>query len=208
MDSLAKIVARIERRLKATGKKAATASREAGLSSSGIYNLKRGAKGKIATKGGNASTFAALAPVLDTTVDWLTTGNGPETLSDGLKSDIIVKGYVGASAKGHIYAAPESNLDKIPVPKITSSTTAVEIKGDSLGSLFDRWYVVYDERREEVTPDMIGRLCVVGLPDDRVAVKVVRRAGKRFDLISQTGKDDILNVVVEWAARVKIMVPR
>lgn len=207
MDSLPKIVKRVEQRLAAVKKKAATASREAGLSASAIRNLQRGAKGEIATTGANARTFAALAPVLETTADWLMTGrwNGS---TEPEKPVIRVKGYVGASAQGHIYAVPDSDLDDIPAPDMTESTTALEIKGDSLGSIFDRWYVVYDERREEVTDDMIGKLCVVGLPGDRVAVKVVKRSGKKFDLISQTGTDDIRNATVEWAARVKIMVPR
>jgi hypothetical protein len=105
MDPLPKIVARIERRLSVIGKTAAAASREAGLSSSAIYNLQRGAKGKIATKGGNASTFAALAPVLETTVAWLTEGTGPE---DPKAEDrtIPVWGQVGAG--GAIYRFHES----------------------------------------------------------------------------------------------------
>lgn len=209
MDQLPKIVARIYRRLDTLKKKAATASREANLSSSAIYNLKRGAEGKIAVKGGNASTYAALAPVLRTSVQWLTTGKGPETVAPGTADRrILVKGYAGAST-GHIYAVSDNDLDDIPPPEITSDTIAIEIRGDSLGPIFDRWHVLYDDRRDEVTDDMIGKLCVVGLPGDRVAVKVVQRAGgRRFNLLSQTGKDDIRNTAVEWAARVKIMVPR
>lgn len=223
VDNLKKIVSRIENRLKAVGMSAAAASKAAGLSSSAIYNLKRGAAGKIPTKGGNASTFSALAPVLKTTVAWLTSGDGPESTdaSHIESSDVMgdapnkgsripVRGYVGAGAAGHYYAVAQGDLDDAPAPADSNEhTTALEIRGDSLGSFFDRWLVIYDDVRRPATADLIGKLCVVGLPDERVVVKKLRR-GKDglYTLLSQTGEADIKDVEIEWAARVKHMVPR
>lgn len=80
MDNLVTIVGRISKRLKALGITPAKASRDAGLSTDGIRNLMRGARGEIPVSGGNAATYAALAPILKTTVAWLTTGEGPETI--------------------------------------------------------------------------------------------------------------------------------
>jgi hypothetical protein len=213
MDSLKTIVARIDRRLTAVGKKAATASREAGLSTSAIRNLRRGAKGEIATKGGNAATFAALAPVLETTPTWLMTGEGPE-VADGAPLDghatVRVVGYVGAGAEAHFYALQQGDLDEVPAPEgSTPATRAVEIRGASLGSMFDRWLVFYDDVRSPVTLDLIGRLCVVGLPDDRVLIKKIRPGKSRglYRLLSER-EAPIEDVPVEWAARVKNMVPQ
>ena len=80
---------------------------------------------------------------------------------------------------------------------------------ESLGALFDRWLVFYDDRREPVTQDLIGRLCIIGLADDRVLVKKLRpsRTNGLYHLLSNT-EEPILDAAVEWAARVKIMVPR
>jgi hypothetical protein len=211
MDSLKIIVGRIERRLKAVGKTAAGASKEAGLSSSAIYNLQRGAKGKIATKGGNASTFAALAPILETTPTWLMTGEGPESAdSTNPNGAVRLVGYVGAGAETHFYAVSQGDFDEVPAPEgATGDTRAVEIRGSSLGSMFDRWLVFYDDVRRPVTPDLIGRLCVVGLPDDRVLIKQIcasKRRG-RYRLLSER-EPPIEDAQIEWAARVKHMVPR
>jgi Peptidase S24-like len=78
MDNLKTIVGRIERRLAAIGSNPTAASRQAGLSPSAIYNLQRGARGKIPVKGGHSKTYDAIAPVLKTSVAWLTKGEGPE----------------------------------------------------------------------------------------------------------------------------------
>jgi transcriptional regulator with XRE-family HTH domain len=123
---------------------------------------------------------------------------------------ISVVGYVGAGAKTHFYAVAQGDLDEVPAPDgTTQKTVAVEIRGDSLGALFDRWLVLYDDVRSPVTPDLIGRLCVVGLKDERILIKKLHRgkAPGTFDLISER-EEPVRGVEVEWAAKVKTMVPR
>ena len=123
---------------------------------------------------------------------------------------VKVKGYVGAGAEAHYYNVAQGDLDEVPAPDgSTADTVAVEIRGDSLGSLFDRWIVFYDDVRRPVTGDLVGKLCVVGLPDDRVLVKKIRRGSEDglYHLLSER-EDPIRDVEIEWAARVKNMVPR
>lgn len=117
-------------------------------------------------------------------------------------------GYVSAGAAANYTAAGE--LGEVEAPAdVTDSTVAVEIRGDSLGSFFDRWLVFYDDVRRPLTTDLIGRLCVVGLEDGRVLVKKPQRSRTKglFHLFSQT-EDPILDASIEWAAKVKSMVPR
>lgn len=119
-------------------------------------------------------------------------------------------GYVGAGAEAHYYAEAQGPFDMVPAPDgSTESTVAVEIRGESLGSFFDHWLVFYDDVRAPVTADLIGKLCVVGLPDDRILIKKLQRsrAPGFYHLLSQT-EDPILDAEVMWAARVKNMVPR
>ena len=123
---------------------------------------------------------------------------------------VKVVGYVGAGAETHFYAVAQGDLDEVPAPEGSiGATVAVEIRGDSLGSLFDRWLVFYDEVRSPVTPDLIGKLCVVGLADDRVLIKKVRQGSREglYRLLSER-EPPIEDVAVEWAAKVKNMVPR
>jgi len=133
-----------------------------------------------------------------------------ETGEAPARPSIAVVGYVGAGAKTHFYAVAQGDLDEIPAPTWTTpSTVAVEIRGDSLGALFDRWLVFYDDVRSPVTPDLIGKLCVVGLSDDRILIKKLHR-GKQpgtFDLISER-EEPIRGATVLWAAKVKTMVAR
>lgn len=122
---------------------------------------------------------------------------------------VPVVGYVGAGSAAHFFPE-QQHLGEVPAPEgSTEQTVAVEIRGDSLGPLFDRWLVFYDDVRRPVTNDLIGKLCVVGLEDGRILIKKLQRSKTRglFHLISQT-EDPILDVPIEWAARVKNMVPR
>ena len=119
-------------------------------------------------------------------------------------------GYVGAGDQAHFYAVNQGALDEIAAPQgSTLETAAVEIRGDSLGSLFDRWLVFYDQVRSPVTSDLIGRLCVVGLADDRVLIKKLKKGTKMglYTLLSER-EPAIENVAVEWAAPVKNMSPK
>jgi len=153
-----------------------------------------------------------------TSAGWLLTGDGvqpehgvePEEPDRSMTPTVRVVGYVGAGAKAHFYAVSQGDLDEAPAPEGSiKDTVAVEIRGDSLGALFDRWLVFYDQIHSPVTSDLIGKLCVVGLADDRVLVKKLQNGRKkgRYRLLSEIG-DPIEDVIVEWAAKVKSMVPR
>lgn len=132
-----------------------------------------------------------------------------ETETDDYLTTVPLVGYVGAGARAY-YNADNEELERVKAPKdATSDTVAVQIRGESLGALFDTWLVFYDDVRSPVTPDMIGVLCVVGLPDDRVLVKRIRRAKTPgfFHLDSNT-EPTINDVEIVWAAKVKSMEPR
>jgi hypothetical protein len=128
---------------------------------------------------------------------------------DGERTVPLV-GYVGAGAETHYYDRQQDELDSVRAPDdMSPETVAVEIRGESLGALFDRWLVYYDEVHRPVTPELIGKLCVVGLADGRVLIKKIQRSKARglFHLISNT-EAPLTDVAIEWAARVKSMQPR
>jgi hypothetical protein len=122
---------------------------------------------------------------------------------------VPVVGYVGAGAEAHFFG-DQGALDDVAAPDGASQdTVAVEIRGESLGALFDRWLVFYDDVHRPITPDQVGRLCVVGLADGRILIKQIKRSrsGKHYHLLSNT-EAPILDVEIEWAAKVINMVPR
>jgi hypothetical protein len=119
-------------------------------------------------------------------------------------------GYVGAGAEAHLFGDGQGPFDMVDAPdNSTEKTVAVEIRGESLGSFFDRWLVFYDDVRDPVTADLVGKLCVCGLPDGRVVIKKLARSREKglFILHSQF-EPPIYDVAVLWAAKVKNMVPR
>lgn len=158
----------------------------------------------------------ALAKLSGVPLEWISDNIGdPHEVRPAMPagSNVMssVVGYVGAGAAAHYYAVSQGDLDRVPAPPNSDeNTVAVEIKGDSIGPLFNQWLIFYDDVRSPVTPDLIGRLCVVGLMDDRVVVKKIRKARTEglYDLISNDDRENITDVEIIWAARVKHMAPR
>lgn len=129
---------------------------------------------------------------------------------DESPNTVRLVGYVGAGAEAHFYDNGQGEFGPVKAPSdATKDTVAVEVRGDSLGPLFDRWLVYYDDRRSPVTPDMLGVLCVVWLNDERVLVKRIRqsRTPGLFHLESNT-EQTIYDVAIAWAAKVTDMKPR
>lgn len=149
-----------------------------------------------------------IAQALDTSVAALA-GETAEN-HDRIRRTVPVVGYVGAGAVAHYYATGQGELDQVEAPDYaTDKTVAAAIRGESLGPLLEDWLVFWDDARSPVTEDLFGRLCVVGLPDDRILVKQIRPAGApgHFHLISNN-EAPMLDVEVLWAARVRGMQPR
>jgi transcriptional regulator with XRE-family HTH domain len=118
-------------------------------------------------------------------------------------------GYVGAGSLAHYFGEGDGNLGEVEAPdNATEKTVGVEIRGESLGVMLDGWVAYYDEVREAPTPDMIGKLCVVGLYDGRVLIKKLEKGQlpKHYNLLSQD--PPIYDAEVVWAAVVKAMMPR
>jgi len=125
------------------------------------------------------------------------------------KGLVPLVGYVGAGSLAHYFGEGDGERDQVEAPEnATEQTVGVEVRGDSLGAVFDRWVAYYDDVRSEPTPDMIGKLCIVGLHDGRVLIKKLEKGQlpKHYNLISQD--PPIYDAEVVWAAVVKAMMPR
>lgn len=217
------ILPRVEERLKALGVSASAASKEAGLGEDAIRNWRRAMReGRGATTGVNLKSIAALAPVLDTTTQWLLlpTVETESGLSDRSRhfnpppprpttDSVAIVGFVGAGSVATLYSEGQGPFDHVEAPaNSTPKTVGLKIQGTSLGPAFDRGLVFYDDIRSPVTPDLLGRLCVVGLADGRVLVKILKDAGNgMFHLLSNTVEEPLLNELVDWAARVRDVRP-
>jgi hypothetical protein len=128
-----------------------------------------------------------------------------------LEPTVRVVGSVGASSDDVYFGeASDDPAETVPAPAgATSDMVAVEIKGTSLGAGLNGWLAFYKDRREPVTADLHNRLCVVGLADGRVLIKVLKPArGGRFHLFPNAAGEPILDAKVTWAALVIHMEPK
>lgn len=123
---------------------------------------------------------------------------------------VPIVGRVSAGSQ-MIFSGETGEWERVPAPLgSTEKTVAVEIWGTSLGPLFDRWLVFYDRVERPVTKALIGKLCVVGLPEGEVLVKRIKASRTRglFHLESNTTDPPLLDREISWAARVKLIAPR
>lgn len=207
------LMAELHERLATARKEAGYPSGKAAAEALGVpvptyLGHENGARG---FKRASADTYARKFHV---SLEWLLTGKGPKERRSTrppieAERHVSLVGYVGAGAETYFFTQ-DAPLDEVPAPAgATDATVAVEIRGESLGTFFDRWLVFYDDVRRPVTADPINKLCVVGLDDGRVLIKKIQRSKARglFHLLSQT-EAPILDVEIDWAARVKNMVPR
>lgn len=132
--------------------------------------------------------------------------NGSET---DRELTVPVVGYAGAGGEVD-YSKGQGPFGEARMPPGGSkATVAVIVRGDSMaGQLDDGWTVYYDDRHEPPTPDLYGKLCVVGLTDGRVLVRRLYpgRKPKCYDL-HPANAQMMLDQPVEWAAKITFIAP-
>ena len=116
---------------------------------------------------------------------------------------------------GHVAAGDAAFFDDghgeevDPPPGATDKTVAAEVRGESLGPLFDNALIFYDEIFDPPHDGLAGKLCIVRLTDGRTLVKQIKRGQipHSWTLMSNSGPP-IYDQQVEWAARVIDIRPR
>ncbi|MCC8945968.1 hypothetical protein H8A97_12885 [Bradyrhizobium sp. Arg62] len=228
------VLSRIDRRIRAISPAGAkplsdrAASLRCGLNGDWLQNARKQVKNhrQAAFK---VETLEKLSVGLQTSVDWLLKEIGPETVlyfsghgtapldqtqpsiprNVGEAVGVPLVGFVRAGAEAVYLPLNESEWDRVPAPEnATPLTRALEIRGDSLGELFDRWLVYFNDEHRQITPDLVNKLCVLELEDGRTLVKKIKRIGpEAYELLSNT-EPPIRGAKIVWAARVIDMRPQ
>lgn len=153
--------------------------------------------------------LAAIADYANTTVERLI---GADSLSGSPVDQIPVVGYVGAGAAVIPFDDyPKGDgLDHVDRPPfVKGQAVAVEVRGDSLLPVAeDGWRLIYTGNQTVIEDEVLNKLCVVQLVDDRVLVKRLVRGSepRRYHLLS-TNAPAMENVEIVWAARVRAIIP-
>lgn len=136
-------------------------------------------------------------------------GVPPRDLVDSEAEAVPLVGYAAAGTDTVTFADGDGGLGEVDAPtSATEKTVAVQVRGTSLGVLFDGWIAFYDERRDPPDESMAGRVCVCGLDDGRVVIKRLAQGSKAglWHLQSAT-EPALFDQRVIWAARVTEMRP-
>lgn len=115
--ALADILDRIDHRLEIIGLSATAASEAAGLSRDGIRNWKRRLARGEDKAGMNIRSLEQLAVILQTSVHWLQTGDGPETL-EGARGQPRINAQVVPLLSWETSIIPVSPKAKLPTTGI------------------------------------------------------------------------------------------
>lgn len=221
--------ARIDKRQKALaapGKKLSdrATSIRSGLTPDFLNTMRKQFRGGKQT-GVRSEKVEALAQGLETSVQWLLHEQGPESVLEHLQSSdltvlhfaghgsddlgVPLVGFVRAGAEAVYLPLNENVLDRVEAPAgATAETRALEVRGDSLGELFDRWIVYFNDEHRPISPDLVNKLCIVQLEDGRLLVKKIRRDRQGdYELLSNT-EPPIKGAKIVWAAKVISMSPR
>ncbi len=186
--------------LKHTGKTRSGLARALGRSPSAVTDLLNGHRRLRADEIAIVANYLGIEPPR-----LVGGGQGPAVAP---KAPLV--GYVGAGAIAHFYADGQGPFDEVDAPvDARPSTVAVQIRGHSLGALFENWLVFYDDIRDPPDDSLVGRMCVCGLADGRVLVKALKRSPNAglWHLLSNT-EPPIYDAGLLWAAPVREMRPR
>lgn len=75
-----------------------------------------------------------------------------------------------------------------------------------LGSTFEGWLLAYDDDRSPPNEDHIGKLCVVGLSNNRVLPGQIDRGPKGEFIINSATRGSATVAKIAWATPVKRIV--
>lgn len=188
---------RLRSKFEETGWKKAELSRRSGVP---YDNVNKYLAGKVDQPRGD--TLASLAKALGVEPLWLEKGIDHESPI----RMVPLKGYIGAG--GHVEAI-DHGPDEIEAPADSHpDTVAAQIKGDSqLPVLQDGWIIYWSVPKPASV--MINQLAVVQLSDGRIMVKTLRN-GSQPGLWTLTSFNaaDIVDVPVDWAAKIDWIKPR
>lgn len=164
------------------------------------------------TQGTSIYRLRMEAPDMTLTVPWLDRlaavldCERNDLLLDGPTSEegrtVPVVGYVGAGEEVFNFESP-GEIDRIVPESRRTDVVAVRVRGRSMVPKYEPNALLFYKETDYVTPDCIGRSCVVHLRDGRTFVKKLRSGPRpgEYILVSLVGPD-IMDVDIAWAARV------
>jgi phage repressor protein C with HTH and peptisase S24 domain len=203
---LKEILERIDERLAVVDLSESKAAKTAGLSDSAIRDMRRALLAGKEDAGVSTRTLAKLAPVLQTTAEWLMSGVG-----DNAPRSIPVMGYLGAGAEvePEFEQVPPEGLDQVDMPfAIPDDLIAFVVKGDSMLPFYkDGTTIIVYRHQKRPIEAFYGEDAAVRTSDGRRFIKTIMRGeGGTINLISWNAQP-IEGVRLDWIGEVFAVLP-
>tara|TARA_R110000737_G_scaffold342321_1_gene367068 strand:+ start:129 stop:806 length:678 start_codon:yes stop_codon:yes gene_type:complete len=182
----------------------------AGMSKDGIRNWRRRYEAGEENAGANVGSISKVAATLGVSELWLLHG-----IEDERRPSIAIAGMVGAGARVPVFDAYEKGDGpqvEAPPGLPISGIVAVEVTGDSMEPIYSAGDLLFYTRltHDGVPEDVIGHRCVCEDAEGMGWVKQVKRGSQPglFNLLSlNPGSDNLHDVQLKWAARVRLHWP-
>lgn len=132
---------------------------------------------------------------------------------DNRPPKVKVLNYIGAGAEVlpiDDYARG-GGMYEVDAPDETEPDDLVglEVKGDSMRPIMPGWVVMYRRHNDGVTPECLGKLCIVRLDDERTFVKVLRPGYIPGTYNLESWASDLIpSVKVTWASPISWIRPK
>jgi phage repressor protein C with HTH and peptisase S24 domain len=205
------VLDRIQERLKEVGLSESAAARQAKLSPDAIRNIRRSVEAGKDGAGVSTRTLTALAPVLQTTVAWLSDGTRHDD-AEPLETDIPIMGYIGAGAEiePEFEQTPPDGLDQVTIPfPVPSDLIGFRVRGTSMLPVFrDGTVVLVYREQKRGLETFYGEEAAVRTSDGRRYIKTVMRGGENNTVtLTSWNADPIENQRLEWIGEIFAVLP-
>lgn len=206
-NMLRDILTRIDKRLQDVGLSESKASKLAGLSDSAIRDMRRALKSGKEDGGVSTRTLARLAPVLETTPEWLMTGADENTPTE---TSIPVMGYLGAGAEvePEFEQVPPEGLETVLLPfSLHEDLIAFRVRGDSMLPFYkDGTTIVVFREQKRPLESFFGEEAAVRTATGKRFIKTIMR-GERGVTLTSFNASAIENVALEWIGEIFAVLP-
>jgi phage repressor protein C with HTH and peptisase S24 domain len=205
---LEEVLRRIHERLEIVGLSESAAAKRAGLSADAIRNMRREVERGNTERGASIRTLSKLAPVLETTAEYLLSGIG-----EGETGWSTVKGvgYIGAGAQiePDFEQVPPEGLFTVDVPfAVPEDIIALGVKGDSMMPRYDDGDVILVYKEAQRAPEsLLGEEVAVRTSSGhRYLKRLMRGASRRHFNLESWNARTIEDVELEWVGEIYLTV--
>ena len=132
----------------------------------------------------------------------------PLPLSENLHAEPQFIPLVGRSKAGDVVTLDGVAGAVRSLPGSTDITRAVKIQGLVLGPVLEGWLAYFEDSKSNAPKTYFGRLCIVGMPDNSLALKQVEKGALRGRCTLRSNfAAPLYDAEISWAAPIWALLP-